>query len=164
MHISNCMVLPIFWYSKLDLLTIYIQTISQSICIPSSNISIDEMIARFSERSAYTVKIKNKFILENYKIFSLYDAGYIYAFIFTFKIQSQIEIQPILSLNRVENKICYLIFQLLKKKSFNIFIDNYFSSISFFKYLRENKIGAYETVWTNNANFFQILKVNKKLD
>ena len=164
MHISDYIVSSIFWYSKLNPLVTHVQTISQSICIPSSNISIDEMIAKFSGRSAHTIRIKNKPIPEGYKILSLCDAGYIYAFIFTFKIQSQIEIQPILSLNRVENKICYLIFQLLKKKSFNIFIDNYFSSISFFKYLRENKIGACGTVRTNSANFPQILKVKKKLD
>ena len=43
-------------------------------------------------------------------------------------------------------------------------MNNYFSSISLFKYLCENKIEAYETVQTNSTNFFQILKVNKKLD
>ncbi len=43
-------------------------------------------------------------------------------------------------------------------------MDNFFSSISLFKYLRENKIGACETVCTNSANFPQILKVKKKLD
>ena len=43
-------------------------------------------------------------------------------------------------------------------------MDNYFSSISLFKYLRDNKIGACETVQTNSANFPQILKVKKKLD
>jgi len=43
-------------------------------------------------------------------------------------------------------------------------MDNFFSSISLFKYLRENKIGACGTVRTNSANFPQILKVKKKLD
>ena len=164
MHISDCMVLPTFWYSKLDSLATHVWTISQSICIPSSNISIDEMIARFSERSAHTIRIKNKPIPEGYKILSLCDAGYTYAFIFTSRIQSQPEVQPIPSLNRVGNEVCHLVFQLPKGKSFNIFMDNYFSNISLFKYLRDNKIGACGTVWTNNANFPQILKVKKKLD
>src|SRR6266540_920719 len=122
------------------------------------------MIAKFSGRSAHTIRIKNKPIPEGYKILSLCDAGYIYAFIFTFRIQSQPKIQLIPSLNRVGNEVCHLIFQLLKEKSFNIFMDNYFSSISLFKYLRDNKIGACETVQTNSANFPQILKVKKKLD
>ncbi len=44
------------------------------------------MITRFSERSIYTVRIKNKLTLENYKIFPLYNADYIYTFIFIFRI------------------------------------------------------------------------------
>ncbi len=43
-------------------------------------------------------------------------------------------------------------------------MDNFFSSISLFKYLCENKIRAYGIIRTNNANFSQILKVKKKLD
>src|SRR6266498_4721059 len=164
MHISDYMVSPTFWYSKLDPLATHVWTISQSICIPSSNISIDEMIVRFFERSAHTVRIKNKFTLEGYKILSLCDAGYTYAFIFTSRIQSQPEVQPISSLNRVGNEVCHLVFQLPKGKSFNIFMDNYFSSISLFKYLCDNKIEACETVRTNSANFPQILKVKKKLN
>ena len=88
MHISDCMIPPTFWYSKLDPLATHVRTISQSICIPSSNILIDEMIARFFGRSAHTVRIKNKPIPEGYKILSLCDAGYTYAFIFTSRIQS----------------------------------------------------------------------------
>jgi hypothetical protein len=33
----------------------HIQAVSKSICIPSSNVSIDEMIARFSGRSVHTI-------------------------------------------------------------------------------------------------------------
>jgi hypothetical protein len=36
------------------------------------------MIARFSGRSVYTVRIKNKPTPEGYKILSLCDAGYTY--------------------------------------------------------------------------------------
>ncbi len=88
MHISDCMTLPTFWYFKLDPLATYIQTVSKSIYISSSNVSIDEIIARFSERSAYTVRIKNKPILKGYKILSLCDSGYTYTFIFTSRIQN----------------------------------------------------------------------------
>src|SRR6266542_3515089 len=122
------------------------------------------MIAKFSERSAHTIRIKNKPTPEGYKIFSLCDAGYTYAFIYTSRIQSQPEVQPIPILNRVGNEVCHLVFQLPKGKSFNIFMDNYFFSISLFKYLCDNKIGACGTIWTNSANFFQILKIKKKLD
>ncbi|PKY32993.1 hypothetical protein RhiirB3_394451 [Rhizophagus irregularis] len=54
MHISDCTVQPPFWYSKVDPLATHIQTISKSICMPSSNISVDEIIVRFSGRSTHT--------------------------------------------------------------------------------------------------------------
>ena len=93
MHISDYMTLPTFWYSKLNPLATHIRTVSKSICTPSSNVSIDEMIARFSERSTHTVRIKNKLTPESYKILSLCDAGYTYTFIFISRIQNQPEIQ-----------------------------------------------------------------------
>ena len=86
MHVSDCTVLSPFWYSKLNPLASHIQTVFKSICILSSNMSIDEIIARFSGRSAHTVRIKNKHISKGYKILSLCDAGYTYIFIFTSRI------------------------------------------------------------------------------
>ncbi|CAG8764350.1 19374_t:CDS:2, partial [Rhizophagus irregularis] len=55
-----CTIPPEFWYSKVNLLATYIRTVFKTICIPSSNVFIDEMIARFSGRSAHIVRIKNK--------------------------------------------------------------------------------------------------------
>ncbi|PKB97419.1 hypothetical protein RhiirA5_301800, partial [Rhizophagus irregularis] len=60
---------------------------------PSSNLLVDEMITRFSGRSAYTIRIKNKPMPEGYKILFFCDTGYTYIFIFTSKIQNQPEIQ-----------------------------------------------------------------------
>ncbi|GET62181.1 hypothetical protein RIR_e64259_A0A2I1FEC9_9GLOM [Rhizophagus irregularis DAOM 181602=DAOM 197198] len=51
------------------------------------------MITRFSGRSAYTIRIKNKPMPEGYKILFFCDTGYTYIFIFTSKIQNQPEIQ-----------------------------------------------------------------------
>lgn len=164
MHVSDCTVPPPFWYSKLNPLATHIQTVSKSICIPSSNMSIDEMIARFSGRSAHTVRIKNKPTPEGYKILSLCDAGYTYAFIFTSRIQNQPEVQQISNLSKVGNEVYHLVSQLPQNKAFNIYMDNYFSSIKLFNYLREKKIGACGTVRKNSANFPQILKVDKKLE
>src|SRR6185437_11485400 len=89
--------------------------VSKSICIPSSNISIDEMIARFSGRSAHTVRIKNKPTPEGYKILSLCDAGYTFAFFFTSRIH-QHEIQKIPNLSKVGNEVYHLVSQLPKNK------------------------------------------------
>ncbi|CAB4425429.1 unnamed protein product [Rhizophagus irregularis] len=91
LHISDCTVQLPFWYFKVGPLATHIQTISKSICVPSSNISVDEMIVRFLGRSTHTVRIKNKPIPEGYKILFLCDAGYTYSFIFTSRIQNQPE-------------------------------------------------------------------------
>src|SRR5215217_3821474 len=144
MHISDCAIPPLYWYSKLDPLANHIRKVSKSICIPSSNVSIDEMIARFSGRSAHTVRIKNKPTPEGYKILSLCDTSYTYAFIFTSRIQNQPEVQQILNLSKVGSEVCHLISKLPKNKSFNVYMDNYFTSINLFKYLREEKIGCVE--------------------
>ncbi|CAB5293126.1 unnamed protein product [Rhizophagus irregularis] len=158
----DCTILPEFWYSKVDPLATHIRTVSKTICIPSSNISIDEMIARFSGKSAHTVRIKNKSTPEGYKILSLCDAGYTYTFIFTFRIQTHPEIQQVSDLSKVGNEVYHLISQLpIEDKSFNIYMDNYFSSIKLFKYLREKKIGACGTVYTNSANFPKINNENE---
>ncbi|GES84291.1 hypothetical protein RCL_jg6916.t1 [Rhizophagus clarus] len=58
LHVSDYTIASTFWYSKLDPLMTHIQAVSKSICIPSSNVLIDEIIVRFSGRSVYTVKIK----------------------------------------------------------------------------------------------------------
>src|SRR5436853_3218328 len=128
MDILDPTVSPTFWYSKLDPLATHIQTVSQSICIPSSNVSIDEMIARFSGKSAHTVKIKNKPTPEGYKILSLCDASYTYTFIFTSRIQNQPEVQQISNLSKIGSEVYYLVSKLPKNKSFNIYMNNYFTS------------------------------------
>ena len=142
----------------------HIRAVSKSICIPSSNVSIDEMIARFSGRSTHTVRIKNKPTPEGYKILSLCDAGYTYTFIFTSRIKNYPELEQIPNLNKAGNEVYHLVSQLPPNKSFNIYMDNFFSSINLFQHLRNNNIGACGTVRTNSGNFPKILKVNKKLD
>jgi len=81
MHLSDCSMPPLYWFSKLDPLASHVQMISKSICIPSSNISIDEMITRFLGRSMHTVRIKNKPTPEGY-IFSPFVIRVIYTPLF----------------------------------------------------------------------------------
>ncbi|GES98581.1 hypothetical protein RCL_jg5468.t1 [Rhizophagus clarus] len=127
-HISDCTAPLPFWYSKVNPLATHIQTVSKSICVPSSNISVDEMIVRFSGRSIHTVRIKNKPTPEGYKILSLCDAGYTYSFIFTSRVQNQPEVQQVTELSKVGNEVYHLASQLpIENKSFNIYMDNYFS-------------------------------------
>ncbi|RHZ58025.1 hypothetical protein Glove_379g16 [Diversispora epigaea] len=163
-HISDCSIPPLYWYSKLDPLANHIQKVSKSICIPLSNVSIDEMIARFSGRSVHIVRIKNKPTPEGYKILSLCDAGYTYTFIFTSRIQNYPELEQLSNLNKIGNEVNHLVSQLPLNKSFNIYMDNFFSSINLYQHLYNNNFGTCETVRTNSANFPKILKISKKVD
>lgn len=46
-------------------------------CVPSQNVSINEIMKAFCGRSAHTVKIKNKPITEGFKMFFIADYRYV---------------------------------------------------------------------------------------
>ncbi len=95
-------------FSKLEPLTSHIRDISKKFYIPASNISIDEMIARFSERSAHTFHIKNKPTPEGYKILSLCELGYTYIFLFMLRIKSS-NVNTIANINKTGVEVFYLV-------------------------------------------------------
>ena len=143
MHISDCTTPLTFWYSKLDPLATHIQTVSKSICTPSSNVSIDEMIARFSGRSAHTVRIKNKPTFEGFKILSLCESGYTYTFLPTSRI-SPSDVPKLNDLNQIRCLVHHLITQLpYYWFLFNVHIDNYFSNVSLFQNFQQIDIVAF---------------------
>jgi len=68
-HVSVPTIEPInYWYSKLSPLFEHLRAKFKAYCIPSSNVSVDEMMKAFTGRSAHTVKMTNKPIREGYKI------------------------------------------------------------------------------------------------
>jgi hypothetical protein len=82
-HVSEPTDGPIeYWYMKLSPLFEHLQASFKVYCIPSSNVSVDEMIKAFTRQLAHTVKIINKPIREGYKIWALADHGYVWHFIF----------------------------------------------------------------------------------
>jgi len=62
--------------------------------------------------------------------------------------------------------VYHLVKDLSKNKSFNIFINNYFSNINLFKYLKNKGFDAYGTIRTNFIKFSKVLeeKVKQKLN
>ncbi|CAG8684026.1 6377_t:CDS:2 [Dentiscutata erythropus] len=96
-------------------------------------------------KSNSTVRIKNKPTPEGYKILSLCDSGYTYCFIFTShieSIESNSEINPIPNVNKIGWQVYHLISQLPKGKAFDIYMDNYFTSINLFSHMRKNGYGG----------------------
>ncbi|CAG8524826.1 20923_t:CDS:2 [Gigaspora rosea] len=123
-------------FMKLEPLASHVRNISQQLFIPNSNLAVNEMIARFLGRSAHTFRIKNKPTPEGYRILSLCDSE-----------PSNVDLIP--NINKTGAEVYHLVQQLPNNKSFNIFMDNYFSSINLFNFLHEKGYGACGIVVNN---------------
>ncbi|CAG8652128.1 6526_t:CDS:2, partial [Paraglomus brasilianum] len=127
LHISKPNEPHLCWYSKVEPLASHIREVSKQLYFPSSQVSVDEMIARFSGRSAHT----------------------------------DMQITPVVGLSKTGGSVWHLVKQLPHHKTFHVYMDNYFSSIPLFKYMRDNGLGACGTVRTNSSKFPKELKINK---
>jgi hypothetical protein len=67
-HVSPLTAEPIDWYMKLSPLFEHLRTSFKAFCVPSQNVSVDEIMKAFTGRSAHTVKMKNKPVGEGYKM------------------------------------------------------------------------------------------------
>ncbi|CAG8707728.1 17104_t:CDS:2 [Cetraspora pellucida] len=115
------------------------EDISKQLYIPNSNVSVDKMMIRFSGRSIHTIRIKNKPTPEGFKILSL-----------------------LTGLNQTGSLVHHLVEQLpYRQFSFNIYMDNYFTSISLFQQLRQIGISACGTIRKTASGFLKELKIDK---
>ena len=67
-HVSEPIDEPITWYMKLSPLFEHLRSQFKAFCVLSQNVSVDEMMKAFTERSAHTVKMNNKPISEGFKM------------------------------------------------------------------------------------------------
>ena len=160
MHISDIITQSNI-FSKLEPLASHIRNISKKLYIPASDVAVDKMIVWFSGRSAHTFRIKNKPTPEGYKILSLCDLGYTYTFMFSSRIESS-NVNSIENVNKIGAEVFHLVSQLLLQKSFNIYMNNYFSSINLFLFFWKKGIRACGTIKTNTSKFPITLKKEKK--
>lgn len=150
------------WYSKMEPLSSHLEERFRRYYVPSSNVSVDEMMVRFCGRSAHTIRMKNKPIPEGYKILALCDDGYTYSFLYTSRICPTVGPERVRGLNETSCSVLHLARKLpYARHSFNIFMDNYFSNVPLFLELRKLGIGACGTVRTNSSRFPTALKVRK---
>jgi hypothetical protein len=104
--------------------------------------------------------MKNKPIQEGYKILAICQAGYTHSFLYTSRIKSIIGIERIAGLTMTSSAVVHLAQSLpYSARSFNVYMDNYFSNIPLFTYLRHLQIGACGTVHVNSTGFPKRLKV-----
>jgi hypothetical protein len=159
------------YYHKVQPLLRHIQKVSRDYYVPKTNVSIDEMIVRFTGRSKHTVRIKGKPTPEGYRILALCDSGYTYAFLPESRVEANIELtipQQSLSgdldLNCTSKKVMYMVnhLPLNNLRTFNVYMVNFFSTIALFHNLRLRGVGACGTVRTSTREFPKELK-NKNL-
>ena len=132
LHISSPMATINNYFEKLEPLLSKVRDVSKQLYTPNSNVSVDEMMVRFSGRSVHTVRIKNKLTPEGFKILSLCDSGYTYTFLPTSRVSSS-DVTRVNSLNQTGCLVSHLVTQLLYQRfSYNIYMNNYFFNISLF--------------------------------
>lgn len=166
LHVSPPMATINNYFEKLEPLLSKIRDVSRQLYTPSSNVSVDEMMVRFSGRSIHTVRIKNKPTPEGFKILSLCESGYTYTFLPTSRV-SPSDVPKVNGLNQIGCLVHHLVTQLpYHRFSYNVYMDNYFSNVPLFQNLRQISIGACGTVRKTASGFPKELKIDKgtKLD
>ena len=155
-----------YWYSKVEPLASHCRAAFKKLYAIGTDVSVDEMIARFSGRSTHTFRIKNKPTPEGYKILALCEHGYTYDFLFESRKVKCPEVERVEGLSAIGSQVWHLVKGLPANRPFNVYMDNYFSSIPLFNHLRKHKIGACGTVRINSMKFPKELKVpkNARLD
>lgn len=158
---------PSQWSYKLQPLAYNLQRRFQHHCLPATEVSIDEMMVRFTGRSNHTTMIKGKPIPQGYKMLALCEHGYTFSFMFTSNSES---ISDMLSLYHGVERLSttsQAVFQLATTLPaqlfrFTLYCDNYFSNIPLFTALLEYQISACGTVRTNSARYPPIFKLDKR--
>lgn len=129
------------YYDKVQPLLGHVQSVSKAYYIPKTNVSIDEMIVRFTGRSTHTMRIRGKPTPEGYRILALCDSSYTFAFL---RVEANVELktpQQLLpgdqELNTTSSMVIYMMNQLPREgRVYNVYMDNFFSSIALFHNLR----------------------------
>ena len=137
---------------------------SQNYRVPSSNISIDEAMIRCTGRSQDTYKTPFKPISEGLKFHCAADHGFIFDFHPTSQKHGPDPIaQDIMEegLSNTSSLVLEMISRLPKHLAFNLYLDNYYTSLPLLSSLRKKGVGACGTARTSSKMFPPELVVPK---
>jgi hypothetical protein len=146
------------WWKKLEPLNSHLRQRSRDLLLPSTNLSIDEMMVSFTGRSRHTVRIPSKPIPVGYKIFAICDNGYTIDWLLTSRTESVAQLTRIPELSPTSSAVIQLCRSLDTRRSYILYMDNGFSTIPLFRRLREMGIGACGTTRINSAEYPSHLK------
>ena len=108
-----------------------------------TEVSIDEMMVRYTGRTQHTTKVKNKPIPQGYKVFALCCEGYLYDWIYWSTTAKMGDVAPVPGFCDTSSIVIRLAESLpYNRYPFIIFMDNFFSSVDLFARLRRMGIDA----------------------
>lgn len=146
-------------HSKVDPLLIQLRQSSQVYRIPESNVTIDGAMMRFLGRSIDTCKMSGKPIEIGYKFHCLADHGYVWDF---GHIPAPSEaVQPEVGGLTPTGTMCLHLAKQLPYTSmaFNIYMDNYYTTLGLLSHLRQIDIGGCGTTRRDRTGYPAVLKV-----
>lgn len=155
------------WYQKFHPLASILSARFQNYLLPASDAVVDDLMIRFTGRSAHTTQIRGKTIPRGYNVLALCDHGYTYSFLFTRNTESFAELNSDLysgplRLSSTSRAIYQLAASLPSDQfSFTIYMDYYFTNIPLLTALRQRKIGACGTVRSTSVEYPPVLKFGK---
>lgn len=157
LHVSNPREETQYWYEKVKPVTDVILAYSRRYYVPSSHVSVDEMMVEFEGRSKDKTLNTSKSIPESYELFVICDRGFTIDLIYSSGSQGQPQVflWQDLDLHNDTNALVYYLALALpfREFHFDIVMDNKFSSVVLFSRLRELRIGACGTARTGYKFF-----------
>ena len=158
------------WHGKVDPLLDTLRTSSQQYRIPQSNVTVDEAMMRFLGRSVDICKMPGKPIEVGYKFHCLADRGYVWNFWPHSGTKNGYDPLPPIAVRPTPGgltptgaMVLYLAKQLpYTTMAFNIFTDNYYTTVALLQQLRAIGIGGCGTTRKTGAGYPESLKVPEK--
>ena len=118
----------------------------------------------FTDWSHDILIIKSKLIQTDYKIWAVTEKKYILQWIWHRKKKNSVDIKYSKKLNKTETTVLHLLnFLLTQNSSYEIWLDNLFTSIKLLEYLKKTGYGTTETCQINSDICEQFVE-KKKID
>lgn len=143
------------WFAKIEPFSNALRVASMRYLVPPTELSIDEMMVRFTGRSLHTIKIKNKPIKQGYKLFALCWRGFTWFFLYSSRTTKIGEVKKLPEHSLTSSAVIHLAKTLpYSTYRFDLYMDNYFTNIPLFSYLRNTLgIGACGTTRQGSKKF-----------
>lgn len=156
------------FFDKLEPVSSMVKAAFQRVVRPATQVSVDEMIIRFTGRSSHTIMMRGKPVPEGYNVLALCEGGYCWSWKWTSPQLSEVysvvansapEAAMTNLLSKLSRGVLDLMLQLPYKQHFFIlFCDNLFSNADLFHILRAYGIAACGTTRATYRNWPTIFK------